>query len=248
VDHANGGIIRNLSESGIAIQAVGRLHANQTVHLRFDLHKPKVRVDATGEVTWANEFGQAGLRFATLPQRTQRLLKDWLLTDLLAGASELAPSRTPIFAPSSEEDDAVSGLILSPVPVPAIRLVPSEPATPTEEQPQTAVESAAWEMPLRVSWWPTDITPRTLARMVDSLIVIAAVLLFSIVLVETTGTFPSWIVALALGIGVTGVFGFLYRYLFTTFARATPGRRLAQLAAEDMHWSRELETDAPRFR
>src|SRR5437763_4337528 len=62
LDHANGGIIRNLSESGIAIQAVGRLHPEQVVHLRFELLKPKIRIDATGEVTWADAWGGAGLR------------------------------------------------------------------------------------------------------------------------------------------------------------------------------------------
>jgi len=35
LDHANGGIIRNLSETGIALQAVAPLHLNQQIRVRF---------------------------------------------------------------------------------------------------------------------------------------------------------------------------------------------------------------------
>ena len=109
LDEGNGGIIRNISQSGVAIQAVGRLHAGQVVHLRFDLLRPKVRIDATGQVAWANEFGQAGISFLNLPPRPQRALKEWLMTDLLAAASELAPNKAPIFNPI--EDDSSNYLL-----------------------------------------------------------------------------------------------------------------------------------------
>src|SRR6266852_6189718 len=83
LDHANGGIIRNLSEAGIAIQAVAPLRVNQPVYLRFELLSPRLRVETAGRVAWADSTGQAGVEFLAVPQRSQRLLKDWLLTHLL---------------------------------------------------------------------------------------------------------------------------------------------------------------------
>ncbi|HEY7615571.1 MAG TPA: PilZ domain-containing protein [Terriglobales bacterium] len=243
LDHGNGGIIRDISESGIAVQAVERLSPGQLVHLRFELFKPRVRVDAGGQVAWANTIGQAGLRFIDLPLRLQQLLKDWILTDLLAAASELTPGRAPIFDPPDESD----GLIVSSSAVPVIRISEKKPSAGTAA-PELADDPIA-EMPLRLSWWPADISPETFARFVDSLVVIAAVLLFSVIAVETAGVFPSWTLAVAVAGAVTCVFGCLYRYLATTLTGMTLGRRLARIAAEDMHWNRRtVEEDAPRFR
>jgi hypothetical protein len=241
LDHANGGIIRNLSSGGLAIQAVGRLHAGQVVHLRFDLLRPKIRIEATAEVTWADASGQAGVRFIDLAPRSQRLLKDWILTDLLAAASHLAPARAPILAGS----EAAAALTMSAAPVRPILLASSAavPAAPD----LAAQDSAPAEMPVRLSWWPADVSPTTLARFIDCLIVVSAVLLFSVVSVATVGAFPSWIVASVLGAGAALVFGVVYCCLFQTLTGKTLGRRLAQLAAEDMHWA-DKPDDGPRFR
>ncbi len=247
LDHANGGIIRNLSESGMAIQAVGPLQTGQLVHLRFELLRPKVRIETTGQVTWADPSGQAGIRFVDLSPRPHRLLKDWILTDVLAAASELAPARAPIFAGGAQ--DAESGLVLSAVPLKPILLassadtLPAMPDIAGHDGPQTAAE-----MPVRLSWWPADIAPGTLAGFIDSLIVVSAVLLFSVVFVATIGEFPSWLLSAALVLGAACIFGPLYRFLFSSLTGVTVGRRMAQLAAEDMHWARQGEDDLPRFR
>ena len=63
LDQGNGGIIRNLGDSGIAIQAVAPLVVNQQVFLRFELSNPRVRVEATGRVAWVDPMGQAGWSF-----------------------------------------------------------------------------------------------------------------------------------------------------------------------------------------
>src|SRR5436305_10665731 len=83
VDHANGGIIRDLNECGLGVQAVAPLHTDQVVHLRFDLLRPRVRIEATGQVMWADRSGQAGIRFLDLAPVTRRDLKEWLFVTLL---------------------------------------------------------------------------------------------------------------------------------------------------------------------
>lgn len=242
LDHANGGIIRDLSESGMAVQAVTCLQAGQVLHLRFELLKPKVRIEARGQVAWADASGQAGLRFLDLPARMRHLVKDWILTELFAVASELAQARAPIFGVADEEFD---GLIVSPAPVPAIRMAEAEIRSAAMD---VDAQDGTLGMPVRLSWWPGDISQRSFAGFVDSLIVIAAVLLFSVIAVGTAGIFPSWSLALPVAIVALLAFGGMYRYLCATLAGMTVGRRLARLAAEDMHWGRKTEEDAPRFR
>src|SRR6476646_7869099 len=70
LDQSNGGVIRNLGDSGMAVQAVAPLRINQQVFLRFDLANPRVRVEATGRVAWCDPVGQAGIEFLSLPSRS----------------------------------------------------------------------------------------------------------------------------------------------------------------------------------
>ncbi len=46
LDQSNGGIIRNLGDAGIAVQAVAPLCADQQVFLRFDLANPEFGLKA----------------------------------------------------------------------------------------------------------------------------------------------------------------------------------------------------------
>ena len=91
LDQGNGGIIRNLGDSGIAIKAVAPLVVNQQVFLRFELSNPRVRVEATGRVAWVDAMGQAGMEFLSLPQRSGRLLKEWIFIQLMALAGVVPP-------------------------------------------------------------------------------------------------------------------------------------------------------------
>src|SRR5216683_5990692 len=87
LDQGNGGIIRDLTESGMAIQAVGRLQAGQELDLRFDLISPRVRVDARGRVAWADSSGQGGIQFVGTTPRMRRALRDWLLIQMFSAAA-----------------------------------------------------------------------------------------------------------------------------------------------------------------
>lgn len=248
LDHANGGIIRNLSEWGMAIRAVGRLRAGEIVQFRFELLKPRIRVEASGQVAWADATGQAGLRFTDLPAWTHQQLKNWLFTDLLAAAAEMSLTSAPIF---SSEGRALSldGLIVSCAPVATIPIAPldsvlDDAAEAEDEKDETELA----KMPLRFSWWPANIAARTFARFVDGLILVSAVLLFAVVAVEMTGVFPSWLGATGLALSAGCLFGLTYWCLFTALTGTTLGWHLAKLAAEDTHWNRQVEDDVPRFR
>lgn len=243
IDHGNGGIIRNLSEAGMAIQAVGRLHPEQVVHLRFEIIRPRARFDLVAQVTWADTAGQAGLRFTEVSPRMRRLLKDWLFTDLLIAAMELSPAASPLLKPTVDD-----GLVMSAAPVQPIQL---EGATGTAGSlvAQAAIAGVEdEEMPVRFSWWPADIQPRTLSRVIDGLVLLAAVLLFSLIAVQMTNVFPSWPVLAISEAAIALVLGLVYRYLCYFVVGTTLGSRLAQLAAEDLAWMATGQEDVPRFR
>ena len=120
-DQDNGGIIRNLGEAGIAIQAVAPLLANQQIFLRFELVNPRVRVAAVGRVAWADPAGLAGVEFLALPPRSRRQLKEWMFLQLLTTSAQAIGDLN--FARSKSGEEATE-LLFSAASRPAIRLEP----------------------------------------------------------------------------------------------------------------------------
>ncbi len=236
LDHANGGIIRNLGAAGVAIQAVAPLRLNQEVHLRFELLSPRLRVETTGRVAWADSTGQAGVEFRAIPQGSLRLLKDWLFTQLLATAYQAAWDS--VFVHRKRGEDAAE-LLFSAAPRPAIRLEPEEAgsSTPKDREHPSATT-------LHPGWCPVPISLGALSWLVDGLILLSAVLLFSVLSLAMTRAFPAWPVAL----GVTSVFAALYWFLFVVWIGATPGTHLAQLLGSNSDGMSLEEEDTPRFR
>src|SRR5579863_7318007 len=68
LDSANGGILRDLSDAGMAVQALAPLRQNQAVKVRLELSSPRFRLEAEGRVAWVDSLGQAGVEFLDLPQ------------------------------------------------------------------------------------------------------------------------------------------------------------------------------------
>lgn len=238
LDGANGGIIRNLGEAGLAVQTVAPLLPNQQVHLRFELLNPRTRVEATGRVAWADSTGQAGLELLDVSQPVRRQLKDWLFTQLLASAYQ-GSSVESIFLHHKRGEEAQE-LSFSDTALPAIPLEPQAPLA----------DSASPETPgqrLSLPWYPNPISPRNLPRVVDGLIVLSAVLLFWVVSLAVTHVFPPWPIAIAMALGTAGVFASLYWFLFVYWIRRTPGAHLTRLAFGDSEKTIELEREE-RFR
>jgi hypothetical protein len=235
LDQSNGGIIRNLGDSGIAIQAVAPLHVNQQVFLRFDLANPRVRVEATGRVTWADPVGQAGVEFLTLPQRSQRLLKEWIFVQLMASAQHSAGDSTLLYGKSSHE---AAELLFSSEARPAIRLEAVARLGETDRQPRA----------LHLTWFPFAISAPALSRLVDGLILLSAVLLFALICMAMVGVVPPWPLALVMGVGVAAVFAVLYRFLFLFWMGRTPGDWLARLTGDAFDGNEIPADDRARFR
>jgi hypothetical protein len=234
LDGGNGGIVRNLSHEGMAVQAVARLRPEQRVRVRFELKFPRLRVEAHGTVTWSSSSGQCGIRFADLPARTRHQIDEWIFSNLLDSLAREAARPRSIFGPSvvpitaGEQD----GLILSAESRPAIRLEPTfvvrrgEDATLHDRENYFA---DAGHMPAEyLNWLSRPLSARTLAWMVDALVVVAGLLLFAVVFLSIAHELPRWQLTLGAAVAAALFVCTTYWTLFAVFGGTSLGVRLTR--------------------
>jgi hypothetical protein len=258
LDEANGGIIRNLNDEGVAVQAVGALRAEQRIRLRFDLRFPRLRVEAYGQVSWANPSGQCGIRFVDLPARTGYQINQWIFSNLLdiVGPAHSQPSLESSVAAIPEQDRLFvenDGLTLSATPRPAIRLEPVLISRQEEDEARVLAlrtedysDDGASEAFSELNWLSRPISGRTLAWLVDGLVVIAAFLLFGVIFLSIAQELPQWPVTLSAAVAAAAFVSVAYWSLFAVLGGPSLGERLARATANP---ERKDENEAAdRFR
>jgi len=236
LDQANGGIVRNLSHEGIAVQAVAALRPQQEVRVRFELRYPRVRVEARGEVTWATVSGQCGIRFLDVSPRMTRQINEWIFGNLLEGASLHSGKAGSMFAISALISPEEDGLMVSAAPLKVIELaVRADPLAEGDRVKQVAAE---------LDWLSQPLSGRTLVWTINTLVVVAALLLFALVFLSVAREPPRRPLAL---MSVVVIFvGALYWGFFQMFGGSSPGTRLARLIGLDSENDEELR--GARFR
>jgi hypothetical protein len=256
LDDANGGIIRNLNHEGVAVQAVAPLRQHERVRLRFELRYPRLRVETSGQVSWASPSGKCGIRFVDLPARTSHQINEWIFSNLLDALARDAAHPRSIFGASvvsiveenvPQEED---GLTLSAAPRPAIRLEPiagkleDAPVLPQYREEELA--GPAYEPYVQMSWLSRPVSGRTLAWLVDGLVVTAAVLLFALIFLSIAKELPPWPLTLGTASAAAIFVAATYRAVFAVFGGPSLGTRLAQ-ATSGLEEREESEA-ADRFR
>jgi PilZ domain len=253
LDSSYGGVIRNLSEDGMAIQVVGSLRLGQQLGLSFELLNPRLRVEGWGCVVWTNSQGQAGVEFLDVHPMLRRGLKDWMFDQLLATA-ELAGAKFMFvdqrIPPEAREltfsENARSPILLDIEPPDVERIdverIDVERIEPGE--PELRAAESASQADSKVQSFTTP------AWLIDGLILVCALLLFLVIALGVTNTVPAWPIALMLMLAVTAAFAGLYWFLFLFWMGATPGEYLVSLTENE---AAELgpdaaEEDRPRFR
>jgi hypothetical protein len=83
-DGVTGGMVLDLSEEGMAMQALAPLESHTLVPLHLTLGEPTAYLETTGYVAWADALGRAGVRFSDLPDASRARLREWLTVN--AGA------------------------------------------------------------------------------------------------------------------------------------------------------------------
>jgi TonB family protein len=96
---SNGGIVLNISESGIAVQAAEALDAAENpLAMRIEIPRSRKRLEVRGEILWVGESRkEAGLRFVDISEDALRRIRSWM-------AREESPGTAA--EESEEEDDA----------------------------------------------------------------------------------------------------------------------------------------------
>ena len=241
LDAANGAVLRDVSEFGIAMQTAAPLAPGQQVRLRFELAAPRVRIEATGRIAWTDSWGQAVVQFLDLPERSERLLKEWIFIQILSAVYLFAPCESA--AVEGNRAEGATELLFSAAPRPAIQLEAQPACAVVAQNPQ------AQPRRVRLLWCPVPISLRALTKLLDGLILLCSVLLFAVMALAITNVLPTWPVAILLAIAVAAVFAGLYWFLFVFWFRKTPGEHLARLAyIESGNGSYGGEEDVTRFR
>ena len=263
MDQVNGGIVRNLSHDGIAVQAVAAVRPRQQLGVRFDLRYPKLRVETRGEVVWSTFSGQCGIRFLDLSPRLARQIDEWIFGDLLEGfsvpweqagafllgsgdgssaASNLGSSTAtdgpPGLTARTVEAEEEDGLIVSAAPTKVIEL----PVPATAAAPETS--SAIPPPPVdQLDWLFQPLSGRTLTWAVNSLVVLVALLLCVLIFLSITREAPKRPLAMVTGAAI--MIAGLYWGFFKLLGGMSVGARLARLARPEFEAEGE---DAARFR
>ena len=224
----DGGIVRNISHEGIGVQAVAAVRPRQELRVRFELRNPRVRVEARGEVTWATFSGQCGIRFLDLSPRMTRQINEWIFGNLLEGVSLHAKRAGTMFADAVDDD----GLMVSASPLKVIEL-------PARADVSSGIALPAAEL----DWLSRPLSGRSLIWTINTLVIVAALLLFALVFLSVTREAPAWPVAMVGG--ATILVAVLYWFFFQVFGGMSPGARLARLAGCDVE--EDVARDA-RFR
>jgi hypothetical protein len=240
LDQANGGIVRNLTHDGMGVQVVAAVRPRQQLRVRFELRYPRLRVETRAEVMWATFSGQCGIRFLDLSPRTIRQIDEWIFGSLLEGASMHSERNGPMFAEAGagvltmagvdaveEEED---GLMVSAAPRNVIAL----PVNAEPEQPERLLEDDLEADPQssELDWLSQPLTGRSLIWTVNTLVVVAAQLLFALIFLSVTREPPQWPFAMITGGAV--IVAALYWGFFRLFGGVSPGTRLARLAESDL--------------
>jgi hypothetical protein len=235
LDEANGGIVRNLNPDGAGVQAVAALRPHQHVRVRFELKHPRLRVDSRGEVTWSNSSGQCGIRFVDLPARTRQQINEWIFGNLLDFTSHGDARSGPVLETFPVQSENHDGLIVSASPRSVIQLKPTVARHAAEPLPvllrdEAFDENFARSTQAQVDWLSRPVSGRTFAWFVDSLVMVAALLLFALISLSITHELPRWPLALGAGGGATIFVASAYRIICTMFGGSTLGVRLARAA------------------
>jgi CheY-like chemotaxis protein len=75
------GIMLDLSATGMDVLSAQQLAPSALIGFVFELPNGDIKIEAHGEVAWANANGQTGVRFLDIPEEVQASLQKWLVAN-----------------------------------------------------------------------------------------------------------------------------------------------------------------------
>jgi TonB family protein len=75
----NGGIVLNVSEGGMAVQAIMSLMNDELPRVRVKLSHSNKGIEAEGRIAWSSDLRKlVGVEFVDLPQQARSLIQEWI--------------------------------------------------------------------------------------------------------------------------------------------------------------------------
>jgi PilZ domain len=150
----NGGMVLNISEAGLALQAAITLADEDLPLIRFQLPPSKKIVEASGRITWVSPTGkEVGVAFVNLSEDVRAQINKWIILDSTRGGlqeqeeAELAPPAEEKIV-EEQEQAAVNASEASPISPsapatsPETLLTPEEPIAPPPETVSPALPTS----------------------------------------------------------------------------------------------------------
>ena len=123
----NGGIILDISESGLAIQAVRNLAEGELPEMRFRLSESQSWIETRGRVAWIGASKHtAGVEFVELAEEARRRIRQWI-------PLALHPSGPAEEKPAGQQTEPAKNVVTAREPDSAIFAAESEAAVRVEE-------------------------------------------------------------------------------------------------------------------
>lgn len=141
----NGGIVLNISETGVAVHAVSVLPAEPLVDLRLQLPRSSKRLETKGKVAWTSSTKkEAGVEFIDLPEEVRLEIREWLASENLEPVYIENPPNVESSARPPARRDKWTNLVseLSSIPAGIDRLTDDRMAS---ARPATVAESFSTE-------------------------------------------------------------------------------------------------------
>ena len=110
VGEGNGGIVLNISETGLAVAVAQSFNENEIPLLSFRLPELDRTFQASGEIVWRSESQKsAGIRFVNLAEPDRMQIRNWIRAEIVAAELQTPEERT-------RARDAAKSVLIMPSP------------------------------------------------------------------------------------------------------------------------------------
>jgi TonB family protein len=136
----NGGIVTNISETGIGMTTARPLRENSSSHLSFQLSELSPAIETGAEIVWMTESKkEAGFRFEGLPAEVREQIRNWVSSPARGNDK----SQNWKEHPRNVEDHLPSGSTLrqSPFPTPAPEQESAPKETPEQDRDDASLHA-----------------------------------------------------------------------------------------------------------
>ena len=179
----NGGIVLNLSEGGLAVQAVTSLVEDHLPRVRFQLSETRNWLETSGRVTWTNESRKVvGIEFVNLSDTARNHIREWI-------SSGASPSESRSSGPAAPPEKTVASpadsLLFMPVPArstasieapkESFQVPPDQRKSVFEDMPSTVFAQSIPAEPSNNSWTLNAPAPEPRRHLIALFLVLAAV-------------------------------------------------------------------------